>query len=156
MMKKMIFWAALFSLGCKGKPAATTAQKHLALLHQPGVALWVDRLDNRAILQKADTTGETTFSSFLVGSDDSLSATDATKRQEREKYIQYAMQQDWTGLMDGDSLRPVFFQEKAGLNPQRRENAMVFEIPRGRRIDTLIYQDHFGAWGTQIFVLNGK
>jgi hypothetical protein len=157
MSRKSIFWAGILCLGCKGKPGTVAAETHLSMVRQPGAMLWVDRLDSRVVLQKADTTGNTTFCSFLVGWRDSLPvAADGQKRQDRERYFQYGMQQDWTALMDGDSLRPVFLQERPVLDQQLKEGAMVFEIPHGRRVDTLVYRDSFGAWGTQIFVLNGK
>ena len=156
MKMKLLIWGALLCMACKGRQRAVAAVIHLVSAHQPGALLYLDRMDNRAVMQAVDTAGKTNFCSFLVGWRDSLPATDAKKRQDRERYFQYSMQQDWVAMVDGDSLRPVFFQQKPGLDPQLDEGAMVFEIPRGRQVDTLVYRDSFGAWGTQIFVLNGK
>jgi len=156
MNRKWIFWIAIFCLGCKGRAKAPAPVKHLAMVHQRGSTLYVDRLDNRVVLQSADTSGSTHFCSFLIGWKDSVLSADAARRLETEKYFQYSMQQDWSAVVDGDTLRPVFFQEKAGLNAQLKEAAMVFEIPKGHRADTLVYRDTYSAWGTQIFVLNGK
>ncbi len=153
MKRKLIFYACLLCLACKSKPRFIAAVTHLVSVRQPGAMLYLDRLANRAVMQSADTTA---FCSFLVGWRDSLAGTDAKKRLDRERYFQYTMQQDWTAMVDGDSLRPVFFQQKPGLDPQLDEGAMVFEIPRGHRVDTLVYRDSYGGWGTQIFVLNGK
>jgi hypothetical protein len=109
-------------------------------------------------LQKEETGGATRFCSFLVGIRDSVAAAvaDADKRREREKYLQYGMQEDWRAIVGGDSLKPVFMQEKPNLGGDLREDALVFEIPRGVRADTLVYRDTYGDWGTQVFVLNEK
>jgi hypothetical protein len=147
----------LTGVGCqRHHPAQTAAATHLISVSQPGSMLYLDRLDNHVILSHEDTMGTTTFCSFLVGLRDSSPVSDAKRLIERERYIQYGMQQNWTALVNGDSIRPVFFQEKPHLDQQLREGAMVFEVPRGRRPDTLIYRDTFGTWGTQVFVLNGK
>jgi hypothetical protein len=118
--------------------------------------LYIDRLDNRVVLQRQDSTGPTTFCSFLVGWRDSLPAGDAKRSQDKEKYIQYRMQQDWMAIVGGDTLKPVFFQERPHLDDQLREAAVVFEIPRGSRADTLVYRDTWGDWGVQVFILNEK
>ena len=156
MKWKLLFYTCLMCVACKNKPRAIAAVTHLVSAHQPGALLYLDRLDNRAVLQWADTIGKTSFCSFLIGLRDSVAAPDAKKRLERERYFQYTMQEDWAAMVDGDALRPVFFQQKPGLDPQLDEEAMVFEIPRGHRVDTLVYRDSYGGWGTQIFVLNGK
>ena len=143
--------------GCRHRPMASLAAvepRHLIALKKPKEVLYLDRLDNRVVLAKADTTGPTTFCSFLVGLKDSLFLTDGKRLQEREKYLQYDMQRDWTVLMGGDSLKPVFYQQKTHLDGLVREGALVFEIPKGRQIDTLIYRDTYGDWGTQLFVLS--
>jgi hypothetical protein len=155
-LKWMIIGFLLPAIACRSNHRPAKPVVHLAQASQPGALLYLDRLDNRAVLQMADTSGATTFCSFLVGWKDSLLTTTPQKRQDREKYIQYGMQKDWTVVMGGDSLRPVFLQEKPGPDPQVKEAALVFEVPRGHRVDTLVFRDSFSAWGTQIFVLNGK
>lgn len=156
MKRKALIGIVLLCLGCKGKHGVVSTVTHLVSVSQPGATLYLDRLDNRVVLQSADTAGESTFCSYLIGWKDSLLSTDAQKRMERERYFQYEMQQDWTAQVGGDSIHPVFFQEKPVPDEGLKEAAMVFEIPRGRRVDTLIYRDKFSTWGTQIFVLNGK
>lgn len=158
-----IRWGALALMltaaACRPGPATTAAAvepRHLILIHQPGQDLYLDRLDNRAVLQDPDPTGPTNFCSFLVGWRDSLKVTDAGRVQEKEKYIQYHMQQDWTAVIAGDSVKPVFLQEKPHLDGELREMALVFEIPRSHWLDTLVYRDTYGTWGTQVFVLNEK
>jgi hypothetical protein len=142
---------------CGHRPVmAPVESKHLIVIHRLGQDLYLDRLDNHAVLQQADTAGPTTFCTFLVGWRDSLQLTDAKRIQEKEKYIQYSMQQDWTAVVAGDSVKPVFLQEKPYLEGKVREMALVFEIPRNYRTDTLVYRDTYGTWGTQVFVLNEK
>jgi hypothetical protein len=135
---------------------ASEGPRHLVTADKRGEMLYVDRLDNRAILQREDSTGSTHFCSFLVGWRDSLPASDPKRAEDKEKYIQYHMQQDWTVLAGGDSLKPVFLQEKPHMDDQLREAALVFEIPRGSRADTLVYRDTWGDWGVQVFILNEK
>lgn len=158
-MRKLLTIGSLLVIlvACRRRPVASLAAvepKHLIAVKKPKEVLYLDRLDNRVVLAKADTAGPTTFCSFLVGWRDSLFLTDAKRMQEREKYLQYDMQRDWTVMMGGDSLKPVFYQEKTHLDGLVREGALVFEIPRGRQVDTLIYRDTYGDWGTQLFVLN--
>ena len=138
-----------------GNPQSTVAVKqHLAAVSRPGEILYVDHLDNRVVLKEEAAAGSTTvFCSFLVGWQDSTLQTDKKKSLAREKYFQYDMQKDWTALVKGDSLHPVFFQEKSGLNSQLKEGALVFEVPAGEQPDTLIYKDSFGGWDQQVLVL---
>jgi hypothetical protein len=157
----MILWSSvtlmLAMTACRPRPMAALAEpRHLILIHQPKQDLYLDRLDNRAVLQHADTTGQTTFCSFLVGWRDSLKVTDAKRVMEKEKYIQYSMQRDWSAIIAGDTLRPVFLQEKPYLDGELREMALVFEIPGNYHADTLVYRDTYGTWGTQVFVLTEK
>jgi hypothetical protein len=145
----------LISAACRETHSTVSEdRKHLVSAGKPGEILYIDRLDNRAILQREDSAGPTGFCSFLVGWRDSLPAGDGKRTVEKEKYIQYHMQQDWTAIVGGDSIKPVFLQEKPYLNQLLREAAMVFEIPRGSRADTLIYRDTWGDWGVQVFILN--
>lgn len=153
----LIFFGVLAVGGCRQRPVmAVVEAKHLISISKSREVLYLDRLDNRVVLHAEDSSGSTTFSSFLVGLLDSLAPKDGDKKREREKYIQYEMQRDWTAIVGGDSLKPVFMQEKPYLDGQLRENALVFEIPRGSRADTLVYRDTYGDWGTQVFVLNEK
>ena len=158
MRTLVIFFGLMMFVACRQRPMAVAKvePKHLIALQKPKEVLYIDRLDNRVVMQREDTAGPTTFRSFLVGLRDSLAVTDAKRLQEREKYLQYDMQRDWTAIVGGDSLKPVFFQEKPHLDGLSREGALVFEVPRGSRADTLVYRDTYGDWGTQVFVLNEK
>ena len=127
------------------------AEKHQAAVKRPGAMLYVDRADNRMVMQATPGLAGN-FSSFRIGWADSLTA--AEPNRQKERYFQYQMQQDWRALVNGDTLYPVFFQEKPGLNQQLKEGVIVFENAQGVQPDTLVYRDSFGNWGTQIFVLN--
>ena len=151
--------AMLFCLllaACHNKKAQLPpSERHQALLTRPGAALYVDRVDNRVVLQQ-DKASQNRFCSFRIGLTDSSTAIDRRGAVEKERYFQYGMQSDWKALTGGDSLSAVFFQEKPGLNGQVKEGVLVFETPDGRQPDTLVYRDSFGPWRTQIFVLNRK
>jgi hypothetical protein len=158
-MRKLLMIGSLLMMvaACGRRPVASLAAvepRHLISMKKPKEALYLDRLDNRVVLANVDTAGPTTFCSFLVGMRDSLFLADGKRVQEREKYLQYDMQRDWTVIVGGDSLKPVFFQEKAHLDGLSREGALVFEVPRGQRADTLVFRDTYGDWGTQVFILN--
>ena len=153
----ILLFLGLMGGACRRKVVTGVAEPvHLITVSKPKEVLYLDRLNNRVILQHEDTAGPTRFCSFLVGIRDSLVVTDAGKKRAREKYLQYGMQQDWTAIVGGDSLKPVFLQEKPNLGGDLRESGLVFEIPRGARADTLVYRDTYGDWGTQVFVLNEK
>ncbi len=144
--------AGLLLLSCHSRqPSIYPAEKHQAAVKRPGTMLYVDRADNRMVMQ-ATPGSANDFSSFRIGWTDSLTALGANR--EKERYFQYRMQQDWRALVNGDTLYPVFFQEKPGLNQQLKEGVIVFENAQGVQPDTLVYRDSFGNWGTQIFVLN--
>lgn len=130
---------------------------HEAMVSRAGESIYVDRVSNRSVMRAdSDTGSRTIFCSFLVGWQDSAADMDKDRQRGREKYFQYSMQEDWVALVDGDSLSPVFFQERPGLNQQLKEGVMVFELPLGAETDTLVYKHGYGSWGTRLFVLNLK
>jgi len=133
------------------KPVVNSA-RHLALVSRPGNAIYVDRADNRMVMQ-TDSAVQKNFCSFLIGLTDSSAGKNNQGSTERERYIQYELQKDWKALANGDTLQAVFFQEKPGLDQQVKEGVMVFETPGGIQPDTLIYRDSYGNWGTQILSL---
>jgi hypothetical protein len=150
------FALLLTAAACQSRTAPSIApEKHLAQLTRQGASLYVDRVDNRVVLQPGKTA-QNKFCSFRIGWTDSLAVTGKSASPEKERYFQYTVQHDWKALAGGDTLIPVFFQEKPGLNQQLKEGVMVFETPTGRQPDTLVYRDSFGAWGTQILILNRK
>jgi hypothetical protein len=133
-------------------PPATPPEKHQAMLIRPGAALYVDRVDNRVMLQQ-DKASQDRFCCFRIGWADSTVSADRTKDVDKGRYFQYNVQKDWKALAGGDTLLPVFFQERPGLSDRLKEGVLVFETPTGRQPDTLIYRDSFGAWGTQLLVI---
>ncbi len=142
---------------CRNPSVVVSPKVHLAIVSEAGATLYLDRLESRSVMKEDVSSGsKTIFCSFLVGWQDSAFIMDKKKGMAREKYFQYDMQKDWVALVKGDSVYPVFFQERPGLNSQLKEGALVFEIPAGARADTLVYKDSFGVWGTRLFVLNGS
>jgi hypothetical protein len=130
---------------------------HQAMISRGGESIYLDRVSNASVMKEiVDSNAKTIFCSFLVGWQDSTVNTDKDQQRNREKYFQYDMQKDWVALVKGDSLYPVFFQERPGLNQQFKEGIMVFELPRDATPDSLVYKDSFGSWGKRLFVLNLK
>jgi hypothetical protein len=141
--------------GCHSRPAPFQEPRHLAIVQKQGSSLVVDRIDNTIVMREdSSSSGRKNFSSFLIGWRDTASKNDLAEAGKREKYFQYDMQKDWCGLIKGDSIRPVFFQEKPGLDKDLKQAVLVFETPAGVGPDTLIYKDTYGSGGTVIFVLN--
>lgn len=130
-------------------------EHHLAMVVQRGEVLYVDRVDSRMVMTVHPGSGDPKdFHSFLIGWRDSLPGTDKKKIGQMTKYFQYDMQRDWVALVKGDSVYPVFFQEKPELDGRVKEGILVFELPAGLQPDTLVYKDSFGSWGTQLLALN--
>src|ERR1700744_5380029 len=82
--------------------------------------LYVDRIDNSAVLQSADTAGsKTVFCSFRIGFVERLKAPAVRGSMlERGQYFQYRMQSDWKGLCRKDSVYPVFYESSFKRDPQ--------------------------------------
>jgi hypothetical protein len=151
--------------GCRAPHSDSRPPKqHLAMHRHEGATIYVDRVDNRVVLDEkrtvADINGKITgadgFRSFLIGRQDSAVAGDNKTGRTEEEYFQYTMQNEWVALTGGDTLRPVFFQEKTGLDKNIKEGVMVFELPGTASIDTLIYRDSFDGTRPDIFVVNRK
>jgi hypothetical protein len=147
----VLFYLLLIACHNK-KEQSPPSERHQALLTRPGAALYADRVDNRVVLQQ-DKASQGRFCCFRIGWADSTVSADRTKDVDKERYFQYNVQKDWRALAGGDTLLPVFFQERPGLSDRLKEGVMVFETPTGRQPDTLIYRDSFGAWGTQLLVI---
>lgn len=157
----VFYWALgliLLISACHSVTATPEAPvHHQAMINRPGESIYLDRVSNASVMKETIGSGAgTRFCSFLVSWQDSAVSTDKDRQRTREKYFQYDMQKDWVALVKGDSLYPVFFQERPGLNQQFKEGIMVFELPRDVTPDSLIYKDSFGTWGKRLFVLNLK
>lgn len=117
--------------------------------------MYLDAVPNNLIMneQKIDTA-HTRFYSFLVGFQDSILRTDQAKEIRENRYYEYEMPANWTAIVNGDSLRPVFSQTNPKIYKQNSESILVFELPQNHVPDTLIYQDTYGPWGLQKIVLS--
>lgn len=145
----------LLLTGCHSRPAPVKEPQHLAMVQRQGSSIFVDRIDNSMVmLEDNHSPGRKNFYSFLVGWRDTVLGNDPAEAGKREKYFQYDMQKDWCGLVKGDSVRPVFSQEKPGIDKDLKQVVLVFETPADIGPDTLIYRDTYGSGGTAIFVLN--
>jgi hypothetical protein len=159
-MKKKMVWAA--SLGCLSlaaycltacqtqRPKAKPVALHLAEVHRNDHAVYVDQFDSRRLVQ---TAGANAFTCYKITFEDSELPDEKSKR-ERNLYYEFRAGNDWKALSAGDSIKPVFFQPIKGLNEQVKEVVLVFELPEGRRADTLVYNDSYGDWQQQVMPLN--
>jgi hypothetical protein len=143
---------------CMGKHSSKLAfgvGSHEIEVREKGIGMiYLDRVPNSKVMRENSNTKGTKFYSYLVGFQDSSLITDNKKKLERERYFQYDMYRDWVMLMNGDSLRPVFFQPLPQKIQQAEEGILVFEIPYNKVSDTLIYTDSYGSWGQHQIYLN--
>ena len=137
--------------GSKDLPAP-----HLAIFKNAGETLCVDTLDNQQIFDKDNTASQTNLRSFLISWSDQLPEGDEMGLLQRQNYFQNQMQSDWTALVAGDSVHPLFFRQKPLLNRHLRQGALVFSLPPGRCIDTLVYHGTDGFWKEQLINVKGK
>jgi hypothetical protein len=155
----LLLLCGILIAGCntpKAEKKSVQRKKHWIEIGLKGEGMmYLDGVPNAAVMQenKNDSSG-TEFCSFLVGFQDSSMAVDAKKQEEKQKYFQYEMYKNWTAIVNGDSIAPVFFQPKAKLQQQMDEGILVFEYPVGKKPDTLVYKDSFGPWGLQQIILN--
>ena len=128
---------------------------HLIEFRQKGSLLYIDTVDNRYVLDmsKTNTSNHAFFHSFLIGLVDSTTGK-AKDEKAKEKYFEYDLEKDFTALVTGDSIKPVFFQPKTLIGKMGKEGILVFETNEKAFPDTLVYRDSFGGWGTQIIIIN--
>ena len=128
--------------------------KHYLEIRERGVGMiTLDKVPNKMVMQdNGDNNGS--FFSYKVGFLDSTLITDKKKLMDIGKYFQYDMYKDWVVLVNGDSIRPVFFQPEIKKIAQLNEGVIVFEIPSRIEPDTLLYMDSYGAWGAHQLFLN--
>jgi hypothetical protein len=153
-----ILVAVIFS-ACKSSGEKITAENHASHyveIRQRGVGMiGLDKVPNETVMELPKDTGNVNFFSYSVSFQDSTLVTDAQKKLEMGKYYQYDMQNDWVAMVNGDSVRPVFYQPKVKKSVQLNEGIIVFEIPSGIEPDTLIFADSYGYWGKhQVFLNN--
>jgi len=137
--------------GSKDLPAP-----HLAIFKNAGETLCVDTLDNHLVFDKDNPGNATNLRCFLISWSDHLPEGDEMGLLQRQNYFQNQMQQDWLALVGGDSVHPLFFRQKPLLNRHLRQGALVFSLPPGGSIDTLVYRGTDGFWKKQLINVKGK
>jgi hypothetical protein len=152
--------AIVIATACNTKKQNEVPEKHAVQIEKEGAGMiYVDKISCSSVIQSTDSAGsDTGFRCFRVGFIDSLAAAKAADKKSLAtgKYYQYDMQKDWTILVNGDSVKPVFYQPRQRIENHRYEGILVFEIPKDKRADTLIYGDSYGAWGTQQIIINSN
>jgi hypothetical protein len=144
-------------IACGPKKETTVQETHEIEIKKPGEGMiYLDKIDCKAVVQEVDSAGsETIFHCFRVGFTDSLELAKPTNKQTMATniYYQYNMQEDWVMLINADSVKPVFYQPRQKLERHRFEAILVFEVPKYKTTDTLIYTDSYGAWSIQKMIL---
>jgi len=151
---------AIWFSACNSAKSNVVAEKHQAQIHKEGEGLiYVDEVSCKTVILDEDSAGSlTSFHCFRVGFIDSLAVAKAQDKKSIEtvKYYQYDMQNDWTALINGDSSKPVFYQPRQRIENHRYEGILVFEIPKDKTPDRLIYSDSYGTWGVQQLIINSN
>jgi hypothetical protein len=138
----------------KKKNMTSSESNHYLEIRERGVGMIsLDKVPNTMVMKKSEY-GNSAFFSYQVSFLDSSLITDPKKQLDINKYYLYDMYKDWVALVNGDSVRPVFFQPGIKKTSQVNDGVIVFEMPRGIEPDTLLYLDSYGAWGTHQLFLN--
>jgi hypothetical protein len=135
----------------------TAMEVHQAQVRNKGTGMiYVDEIPCNTMMRENTSNGKYCFRCYTVGFVDSLLLANATgkKNTETGKYFQYDMQYDWTALVNGDSVKPIFFHLKQGFKEYRHEGVLVFETSRNKKPDLLLYNDSYGSWGAQQFSIS--
>jgi hypothetical protein len=151
-----IFLAACSSQ--KIKINDSVKEKHFVEISLQNVGrMYIDEVPNDLVMKTGSKKNNTSeFYSLLVGFQDSTLNASKPPDEKQTKYFQYDMPKDWFAIVDGDSLSPVFSVPRTKLHKETDEAIIVFEVPKGRRPDTLVYKDSFGPWSVQQIVLDQK
>lgn len=147
-------WAGCTSSKNQNMPEV---ERHWIELSRPSVGvMYIDTIPLTAIM-KVDDEAEMNkkFKAYLVGFRDSSSVVNKEVEVEKNRYFEFGMQNDWGAVVDGIQVNPAFYQSKTMVSNKVREGIMVFET-MGINPDTLIYNDSFGSWGLQKFILKGE
>jgi hypothetical protein len=120
--------------------------------------IYIDEIPCNNLVREDTIDGNYCFRCYTVGFVDSLLLESATgkKTTKTGKYFQYDVQHDWTALVDGDSVKPVFFHPKQVFKEYRNEGILVFETLLNKKPDLLLYNDSYGSWGAQQFRISNK
>ena len=150
----IVIWSA-----CNSARSNIVAEMHQAQIQKEGIGMmYVDKISCSSVIRSEDGAGNTSFRCFRVGFIDSLAVAKATDKKSLDagKYYLYDMQKDWVALVNGDSSMPVFYQPRQRLENHRNEGILVFEAPRDKEPDTLVYADSYSSWGTQRIIINSN
>ena len=151
--------AGIVCIGCNDKGQNEPQEMHQAQIQKEGAGMiYVDKISCSSVLRSEDSAGNTSFRCFRVGFIDSLVVAKATDKKNLDagKYYQYDMQTDWVALINGDSSRPVFYHPRHRMENHRNEGILVFEVPRDKEPDTLVYADSYSSWGTHVIIINSN
>lgn len=145
-------------IGCDNKPAVrlqkTPPEGTYAGRH--GASLQVTRSACGQVMKTEGGNPDDGFVCFRVTWTDSVvvaGQNDKKKEIAEGQYFQYQVDKDWRVLNNGDSLKPVFFQNLNRNTTDKRELILVFEKDKTGATDTLVYSDSFGEWGRQVFTI---
>ncbi|HVU97845.1 MAG TPA: hypothetical protein VHE34_21625 [Puia sp.] len=155
---------------------------HLSYFHGSGETVYIDSMDARVAMDceppeparygnpaprgaaqgnstnanRTATSGSSLrphLSCFLMSWSDNIKYDDEIGMVRREKYIQFGIRRDWVALAGGDSIYANFFRQRPLLERHLHQWALVYPVPAGRRIDTLVYTGSETAWGKRLFIL---
>lgn len=157
MSRKKLFGAGVILLmlgvaACHNRPVARQDRKrHQVEVEKPGGLLYVDGVDPEQLVREERSGDKLRFVAYKIGFYDSTLTMDKNVKQAAGAYYQYGVSHDWRMVLEGDSVAPVWYYPVTALAQQVHEGILVFELPEDRQVDTLVYTDATGAWGTQIF-----
>jgi len=148
-----VFNLALIILaGCNNKTEVKVSEQHWAQVNNNrGGMIYIDTISCHNVMRNDPNSSLSNYTCLLVGFIDSAALLPATDGRDIEqgKYFQFDMQKDWVGISGTDSMQPVFFHPKVTLERHRKEGILVFEHERNQRLESLVYKDSYGNWGTQ-------
>jgi len=160
LMISGIISGAICLSACNSAKSNMVTEIHQAQIQKEGIGMiYVDEVPCRTVIQNEDSAGSfTAFHCFRVGFIDSLTVAKAPDKKSLEtgKYYEYDMQKDWTMLVNKDSLKAVFYQTRQKMESHRYEGILVFEIPKDKVPDKLIYVDSYSTWGVQQLIINSN
>jgi len=146
--------AAIVILAIAGYGHRSTAiDPHLASFHGLGETVFIDSMDARVAMDCETPDPPLNSSCFLMSWSDNIKHDDEIGMAQREEYIEFGMRRDWVALAGGDSIYANFFRQRPLLDRHLHQWALVFPVPAGRRIDTLVYTGTETVWGKRLFIL---
>ena len=169
--------AAIIVLALSGYGHHSTATNpHLAFFHGSGETVYIDSMEPRVAMDceapdprhnsnpmpdprhisnpaPAPGANQIKLTCFLMSWSDNIKHDDEIGMVRREKYIQFGMRRDWVALAGGDSIYANFFRQRPLLQRHLHQWALVYPVPAGRRIDTLVYTGAEAVWRKRVFIL---